>query len=282
MNTNPLFDPLNELFNKIVLSKGIIFQTSSHLEKFYKDYRKSLERVRSDLPFPTTGVSLLISDLTGPNQGGWKIPMPTRSTYSVYLDEIEENYEKIIRRSSMLELSHCYEALETFLYDITASYIYNYKNSVRDQIKEFELLLYDYKTLRKKVRVLYNSTDNREILKLIRRLSPQFNMVEINNNEKTNLKDWFKVLSVTRNCITHSNFQFSEREYKKIKDNKPQLTFFQENFTYYEEQGVIFFNFHKEEVDTNLIRIAEYAFQIFKCLSIEQNLNWNIFNASKM
>lgn len=119
---NPLQQELNTFLENISLTNSMFYQTATHL----KNQKKTL-LVRFEGKDPEEGImgtALAIGDLTGPSDNGFKIFYHTGKRDVIKVKDIPGSVEALISREGMRSVATCYEVLESFLFDITAAYLY--------------------------------------------------------------------------------------------------------------------------------------------------------------
>lgn len=165
------------------------------------------------------------------------------------------------------------EILESFLFDITGIFLELNSDSITKakKIKNPTELNGNFRVL---LRKYYRSNNNKEIIKLIGKLSHDFSKSEIENTTKINLKDWYFVLSNVRHSIVHSLFILN---LNKVNFNQSQVEIFNHYFQHRITKGKAELDLNFESANQQIMMIAEYGFLIFKCLCIEMKLDWKVF-----
>ena len=99
---------------------------------------------------------------------------------------------------------------------------------------------------------------------------------EKENNKDVNLNDWYQVTSLIRHKITHSNNEIlkTDRDFKNLSHN--QKSYFEEFFLFEENDESFVINVNRKICKHNLDLLVEYAFLIFKSISIKSNFDWKI------
>lgn len=268
---NQLKIELDKFLDGISATQSLLFQTTTHLKNHKKNLLKGWEGTTSNHPIMAS--TLIMGDLTGPSDDRWKINYPTGFNFTVELNELETSIDTLIKREGMRSLATCYEILESYLFDVTATYITINQDLLNlvNKLKEHPKTLEESKEL---LRKLYRSKNNKEILKLIRKLSPTFVDSEKSNNSGMDLNEWYKVLSTVRHGIIHSLFTIKNLN---SKFDKYQYEIFKHYFSHDQNDDIITLNLSKQEVNRQIILIAEMGFLIFKAFSIERDYNWNVF-----
>lgn len=264
---NPLKSELDRFLERISLYESLNYQTRSHLVERKKEIEKHLNNFQNSRA-PFIGTSLVLGDLTGHSDNGWKINYHSGFQNSVERNEMLESIDKLISRNGMNYLANSYEVLESFLFDITGQFFNSYpdynhhlknKNGPPDK-KEF-------------LRKYYRSKNNKELFKLIRKLNPEFEKSERFNNSGIDLQDWYFVISNVRHSIVHSLFKIN---LKMISLNPDQIEILNKKFTHIENRDCIELRMSFEESKKQINFIAEFGFLIFKCLSLIENLDWKV------
>lgn len=275
MKDNPLLADLNHLGENIGTTFGILYQLECHLTDYKKILKERFEPIKHKIKQPIIATTLVIGDLTGNSDKGWKINFPTDFYFELRLEDIDYKIDLLIERESMRNIAFCYEVLEKFMYDITAKYLFTNRERYKDQIKRsFKTSEDTLDGYQQAIRNL-KGKNNKEILSLLRKLSDHFSKAESKNNEGIDLKDWFEVFSRVRHGIVHSSFKLK-------KDIKQPLTIGQRKILnkYFpnEEQDKFYdLKIKKQHADKMLNLITEYGILIFKSLSIEGNYHWKVF-----
>lgn len=266
---NPLNIELNRFLERISLYESLNYQTKSHLI----ERKKQIEKHLSDSPnsrAPFIGTSLVFGDLTGRSDNGWRINYHSGFQNSVRRDEMLSSIDKLISRNGMNYVANSYEVLESFLFDIIGQFLNSFpkydkylkdKNGPADR-KEF-------------LRRYYRSKNNKDLFKLLRKLNPDFQGSEKNNNSGRNLKDWYFVVSNVRHSIVHSLFKIDS---KNVTFSSDQIEILTQNFTCVESGNFIELRMSFEECKKQINFIAEFGFLVFKSLCVLENLDWKVLN----
>ena len=266
-----LKNELDQFLGNISATQSLLRQTKSHLTNHKKN---SLEGWK-DITFKPRIMSstLVKGDLTGPSDDGWKIYYPTGFHITVELNQLGESIDILISRDSMRSVATCYEILESFLFDITGIFLemntdlINKANKIKDP-NEFDG---DCKQL---LRKYYRSKNNKELIKLIGKLSENFSRSETENTPRIKLKDWYYVLSNVRHAIVHSLFKLN---LKKVNFNPYQLKVFNKYFQHRKSNEMAELDVSFESANRQIKMIAEYGFLIFKCFCIDMKKDWKVF-----
>ena len=263
MIENTLKSDLDIFLSNISATQSIHYQLKTYLTNHKKNYLPTLQT-------GFMGTALIMGDLTGETDNGWKLNYPTEFNNSIELSEMPNNIDELISREGMRNLATAYEILESFLFNLTASFL-KLNPELLKSAKKIKAPIKD--SLYKKIR-LYRERNNKELFKLIRSLSPTFKRFETQNNLGINLKDWYITLSHVRHSIVHSLFNL---HFDKVNFSKYQRQLFDSYFSYELHGEVAKLNLSYEQANRLIVMIGEYGFLLFKSYSIEMNKDWRIF-----
>lgn len=273
---NKLIESIEKFFDRIANLKGTLLHIDNALNNHSANLKKQIENTEKEMPDFALGSRLVISDLTGISDKGWKYYYPTGGKHIVRLSNYDEEIEKIVKREVAYSISQGHEAFSTYLKDILACYF-------AENISEARRLKVlgnndDLSSIiwAAKIRNIKPGKNNKNIFNLIRNIRNNFGVSEVTNNENLNFKDWYHVFSIARHKITHTNSKIFKDD-KDLKDLTPnQLDYLKRFFPYQETDDYIFLNIPRIAGDTVLNLLSEYAFLIFKELSIKSGYNWKI------
>jgi hypothetical protein len=267
-SNKPYTNPLSAIRMKNIYRNNLdtFFKTITDFKhstnRLNKVLLNDIEKYKTEDSIYSSITGLVIGDWTGETHKGWQLPFHT----GVHKVTEKENYpveiNKILLREFSLVYSQSYEALERFLKDCIYSKIINdfeFRNSngfsenyTREDLKGGEF-----------------------IYKLIKKAGgKRFDNYSKKNNNNFKFKEIFTVFSEVRHSITHSNAYLkvskipNDRYYKKLFEfifNKNRL-----------EGTEILIQFDIKLLNRVLIFLAEFAFQVYKILSEEDNYKWRI------
>jgi hypothetical protein len=275
--TNPLLEPGNELFAKLNVLYGLLFHLESQLNNFRKSLMHQLEKSRFDLSVIAAGSALVIRDLTEWPEDNWACYYPTGS-FTTRGEEYLQVTDILLSRESAWAVSQAYEAFETFLKDITAAYLYNHPDRADEDalkknvstLKKSGLKPSDIEYWRKFVRLTYRS--GAKTLEYLRKLAPEIDKAEQHNNRAIDMSTWFEVVSKVRHATTHADLLIKSTRtstFSKTADSLLKQYF----------PGNLIDVGYKLELNREAAKMAfnffaEYAFLVFKCLSMKQGYDW--------
>ena len=120
-----------------------------------------------------------------------------------------------------------------------------------------------------------SNIDNVELLRIMRGLSPYLKESEEHNNRGINLVEWYVIVEAVRHAIIHSNMLIKKNRMSSWSSNLKAtlLKHFPGNYT---KNSYYILKIDIKSVELNLVLFAEYAFVIFKSLSILNNDDYGV------
>ena len=277
---NPLNTPANNLFYHLNSLNGLLFTLDGQLSSFDKLYRDSISEASFDISNIFSASSLAIRDLTEWPESGVAIYHYTHGRFLTKGEEYLNLIKVFLARESAWTVSQAYETFETFLKDISAIYILE-NQGITDatHVEIFEaskrcknLVKTDFAFWREYIDYSYKK--NKELLKFIRKICPDISKGEKENNRAIDLTEWFAVVGEVRNSATHSDFII--RAHKMKNWSQKQRDILNKYFPGIYENQEYKLNITIKDATFCLGLFSEYAFQIYKFLSIASRYDWNI------
>lgn len=282
---------IHDFFDRIAFLRGSLFHLDTNIKQYSKLFLKSWDKSESNKPKFALLSRLIVSDLTGPTDNGWELHYPTKSDYIVSFENYNKKTAELTIQFSHFVVIQSYEVFESFLKKMLSGFFsikpkigkriiaryssqkkrfYNFLNICRifsnNRIEDHNIDWF------KEVRKIRPGKNNKVLFKILRSISNDGFDFEINNNKDINLRNWYNQFSIIRHSITHSNCLIPEPIFKNINNLKALNTYFP---TIKEDQSyrVSIDRSHAESIADI---ITEYAFQIFKNLSITLGNDWAI------
>lgn len=281
---NPLNTPANNLFYHLNALNGMLFILDDQLTKFENLYKESLSKAFFDNDKIYFGASLVIRDLTEWPESGWAKYYPS-GAFSIKGDDYFTLIKALLARESAWTVSQAYEAFETFLKDISATFILENQQIVdANKVEKFESLI-SRKNLTKndhgfwREYIEYTYKKNSDKLKLLRKIIPDISKGEKENNRVIDLTEWFAVVEEVRHSSTHSNFLIRAHKMKNWSQTKRDIL--KKYFAGVYENQDYRLNITVKEAKFCLTLFAEFSFQIYKFLSLSRGYDWNILKKGK-
>lgn len=214
-----------------------------------------------------SGSTLVISDWSGLTDKGWEINFNTRITKQTLKSEYAQEIRDIISRECCLIYAQSFEALERLLKDSLF-----FKSTSNSDLQKY--LLSQLKKDNTLTREKMPGGDN--LFKGL--MLSRGNAFEVNSKGKNlNIRysELWRVLSEARHSIVHSN---SVLKFSKINRSKHHLAVFELLFNYSRiDDDYISIQLEYPKFERLIKRLSEFAFQVFKSLCIEENIEWNVY-----
>lgn len=287
---------LNKFFNRIAFLRGSLYHMELNITRDAKEFLENWEKSNLKKPSVALFSTLIISDITGPTDKGWGYNYQTSSDYIVDFENYKNKTYDLTIQFSHFIVAQSYEAFETYLKNILASFfsirpeigfeiIAKYKkqdNPFTRFFKMIGLIKLRNKDSKKmdwgqEIRKIPLGTNNEVLFKSLRSITKKICDFEVNNNKELDLKTWYKQYSIVRHSITHANGTLQKSRYNCIARRDVFDNYF---------PSIVDEHFCKLAIDRNHAEyicklITEYAFQIFKFLSIEVEEDWMILKNMK-
>ncbi len=240
------------------------------LNGFVKNFRDDLKK-RENIDRELMGAISTFRDISKLTQGDNLYD--TGYSYSLRSSVLETEIEIILSKEYCLTLAQAYEIFETYLAEIFTDLLYAFPDHfVTIKLLETKLHL-PKKSIKAYIKEqIGRSKNNRKYINSLRKISKHYVEHETKNIYKINISSWFDLLSELRHNIIHNRQVISDKLLEFLKDNERAILFkdfFDRKTTY---DGVVIF-LTNENFNINLDRLNEFAYFIFKSLSIDNNLD---------
>jgi hypothetical protein len=265
---NELKQVLERLFGRLSLLYGLLFHLGSQLRNFDALFRRSIDESNIDLSYIGAGARLVIRDLVRMSEDDEKKLLPLKG-FVTRGEEYLGLAEVIIHRESAWTVSQGYEAFETFLYDMLASFLMQNSDGVDlKKLQKYEdkvekMSQQDKSCWGRYVRWAYRR--NREVFKRLRYFASLIESVERKNAWGFDLQDWYSVATMVRHAVTHSNSVIRDDELRGLPPKREVLL--EGLFPGSYSEGGYSIEIGQREAQKALEVFAEYAYVIFVGLS---------------
>jgi hypothetical protein len=259
--TNQYKEYLNHFFHTLLYYRHINGRINKVLKKEIEIYRQENSKIH-------LASALVISDWTGPTDNGWEINFHTGVRTETSKDTYEIEIKKIFYRQLCLLYAQSYESFETYLKDCLFQKIEQDKS-----LREYTMSL-----LPKSKQAPFNREKmpgGYSLFKILKKAGGQsFKNFTSKNNLNVRFSELWNILSEVRHSVTHSKSYIQEDKISKSQHHIQIFNFLFNSVIVDDKLRIIELDYQKFE---RLIkRFSEFAFQIFKILNIEENLEWNI------
>lgn len=257
--TNTFQNHLDHFFEKLLYYRHISSRNNQIFENEIKSYssKKAMIHLAS---------SLYISDWTDFTNKGGEINFYT----GTYLETITENYEAEIKRIYSRQLcllyAQSFEAFERFL-----------KNCLFDRISRDNIIReFAISLLHKNHQPLITRDKmpgGDKLFKILKKSGGKsFKTFTLKNNKNIKFAELWKILSEVRHAITHNESRIDLELLNKSSHHNEIFTFlFNSSDT---SKNSLLVELEYKKFEKLIKRFSEFAYQIFKLLSIEEGLKW--------
>lgn len=252
---------LDEFFKKLLYYRHISGRINQVFQKEIKEYS-------SDKAIIQFASALIISDWTGPTDNGWEKNFHSGITTKTTKENYKTEIEKIHSRQLCLLYAQSFESFERFLKDCLFDRLGRDEN-IRDYVVTLIPKNQDSFISRTKM----PGGDN--LFKALKKAGGEsFKDFTIKNNLNIKFKELWTILSEVRHAITHNE---SMIELSLINKSKYHFEIF--NYLFNSKNisnELLLIELDYKKFEKLIKRLSEFAFQIFKLLNIEENMEWSI------
>lgn len=274
---NPLDNELLKLYEKLNLLYFLIHFLDNRMETAIQKVNQQKERTNGDDWIrPFHGTSLVITDLTGPTDNGWLLFGRT-GLVKVQGEEFVEKLSWVAQREGALAIAKAYEAFETYLYDLTATYGFKIDTTRLHKILKLSPNVTELTSLEKwkeAIRYKYRRGKNKKLINKLRKLGDGLELAEnkTTNNRSLNMVSWFKVVEQVRHAVTHSDFVIKQAVLSSFQPEEKSIL--SQRFPGSESNTGYLIEMDKHNSALAIQFFAEYAHAIYKSLSTQSDLEW--------
>ena len=257
--TNPYKEYLDNLFENLLYYRHISGRINKVFLKEIRDYSEE----KAIIHFAS---ALVISDWTGPTDNGWEVNFHTGIVTETTKDNYESEVRKIFSRQLCLLYAQSFEAFERFVKDCL------YNRIGRDEsIRVYTISLLPKNQQSSITREKMPGGGN--LFKVLKKAGGvTFKNFTSKNNLNIKFSELWTILSEARHSITHKESLIESELIKKTKHHAEIFKFLFDSEEAHTNSLSIELDYQKFE---RLVkRFSEFAYQIFKILSLEEELEW--------
>ena len=215
-----------------------------------------------------SGSALIISDWTGITDNGWDLNFHT----GIFKETTKESYEReinqILSRECCLMYAQSFEFLEKYIKNCLfnlqmrdnelKNYIINLQGKNKPQVTREQFLGGEklFKTLKKAGGLTFQKYSKQ-------------------NNKNIEFKELWTILSETRHSITHSSSIIRKDKLNKSEHHLNIFNFLFNSSKFDNDNLLLELDYKK--LDRLIKKLSEFAFQILKILSKEENTEWDVY-----
>lgn len=270
-------DALDRFFDRANYLNGLLLHLETQLRWFRDSIRNGQRDLESHL---AAGSSLVIRDLTEWPSHGWAVYYSSGG-FATRGKEFVDLVDVLTAREAAWATAQGFEALETCLKGLLAAH-YLAIPSAADPValRKEEPRLNRAGHHRGEaafwsvyVRRLYRSAD--DALAEIRRVAPQLEKAEQQNNYPRDVASWFAVVSEIRHAVVHSNLTIAMRRWAGWPMDRQQLA--QDLFAGSHGPNGFELRLSVKQATEVLTGLVEYGYAAFKALSLAAQTEWRVF-----
>lgn len=212
--------------------------------------------------------ALVLSDWTGKTENGWFRPFHSGLFHNTSQKNYETEIKSVLSREFCFLYCQAYEGLERFFKDCV---FYKIENDSKYKDENQEIFRIKGFIDRKNIKggdILY---------KAIKKIGKK-TLMQLSKKNNSNLKfaELLKVLSEVRHSVIHSKSIINVSEINLTSYHENVFNFLFNYSKINNDQMRVELDFKKFEFLIN--KLTEFAFQIFKAISIEEQLEWSYEN----
>jgi len=257
--TNPFKEHLDYFFENLLYYRHISDRIDKVFQKEIKDYSND----KATIHFSS---ALAISDWTGPTDNGREINFYTGIVTETTKDNYESAIRKIFSRQLCLLYAQSFEAFERFIKDC----LFN-KIGRDESTREYTISLLPKNQQSSFSRKKMPGGSN--LFKVLKKAGGEsFKNLTSNNNLNIKFSELWTILSEARHSITHKE---SLLELELIEKSRHHAEIFKFLFNFKEIAiDSLSIELDYKKFERLIKRFSEFAYQIFKILSLEEEYEW--------
>jgi len=276
---NPLYPPFHQLCVRTNAAWGLFCFVEGRVRGWQEKWAEAESRVKRDALLAAH--RLPCSDITGEHDNGWRISFPVPDGFVITIDELDGSADDMVGLNAGWTVSQAYEAHETFLFDVAASYLHTSQSVVdkkcREKYENSRLYVGASETevayWNGLVRYSYRGDNNKKIRSFLRSQAPTLAAAESSNDRRVDLVAWYKAISTVRHAATHVGGFIRDDDIagQPIQDFGQWFPIARD-----EEKSGYWLKLTKQKAELALRLLIEYGYQIFKALSQVIDGEWDL------
>jgi hypothetical protein len=249
-------DIFTKFIDRIGFYKTTIYQVDTHLKEFIKSRKANLPKnLSKDFVMPILGSKLVYRNvLTTKHEFAF--------TRFIDIENVDEKTQEIKENYCNFCVSQSFEAFETFLKDILASYLVSDETFINNNTKLQDLNITNFQTCRADIYKLLRKDNkyNKQLFNWLYKIDKDLKKYEQTNFLRFDFTEWNTVLTEVRHSIVHSDSILSKD--KTIAWTGFQNTLLKELFTGTETEKKITLSSYKN-YDYIITIIAQHGQLIY-------------------
>ncbi|MDW3210126.1 MAG: hypothetical protein R8N23_09670 [Reichenbachiella sp.] len=245
-----------------------------HLYEVVLDYRhttslicrilvKDVERISRGNTISENHSALILSDWTGPTEKGREINQHSNKYRYTGRENYATDIEYLIFRECGLIYAQVFELLEKFIQDCL------YEKALKNYDLRAQILNH-FKPNQPISRAKMPGGEN--LFKLLKKAAPRYyKNHSTSNNLNIDFKNFWCVISESRHALTHNRGYLQAT---KLKGHEQEKIFHQYFNNIQFQSDFFIIQLDTENLTYLTKRISEFAFQIYKIISLEDGFDW--------
>jgi hypothetical protein len=272
LDENPLLEPLENLFHRLVMLTGLVHIVEDQLHGYRRLFTSQFEEV--DRRHVFAGFNLIVWDIA-PRESDQPRHWRPVSSFSAGGEHYLQLTELFVRREASWTVSQVYEAFETYLKDILATYLSRHPDA--SQAISFRQPDDPSNAASWRVGLRSARWTSVKLLASLRQIEPSIAAREAANDRQMDMNEWHQVLQEVRHASTHTHMRI--RNYRMAHWSPAKKRILRRKFPGQPQNGDYALDLTRESAQSAVQTAADYAFLIFKCLSQSCSYDWDILGA---
>lgn len=265
-------DVFKKFIDRIGFYKTTIYQVDTHLKEFIKFRKENLPKgLSNDFGMPILGAKLVYRNV---------LTTKHEIAFSRFIDieNVDDKTQEIKENYCNFCVSQSFEAFETFLKDILASYFISNKTFVDNNVKLQDLDTSNFQACRADIYKLLRKDNkyNKQIFSWLYKIDPNLKKHEQTNFLQFDFIEWNTVLTEVRHSIVHSNSILAKAKTYNWTDF--QMRLLKELFTGIETEQEVMLSAY-ENHDYIIRIIAQHGQLIYDRIKTAYNMGFGVIGA---
>ena len=192
--------------------------------------------------------------------------------YFVNVENLENQSQIILNKNNSFAVAQSCEVLETFMLSIISEFLFKEQRLLKLVTKP-QISLSSVNEIRNHLR-LNRGKDNKELFKILRKSSSNFQKFERDNCLQINIFEWYNLIMKVRHIIVHNRQTIPNDLQDYLKKHKAN-TIFNSQFGTRQIDGKECIYIEKDKTSDIINILNSIAFIIYKSLSLEKGLPIN-------
>jgi len=271
---NPFRLYLKKLFKQLSIINGLYHVVHSQVQQKMKSFK---ETDKEDRLQTFLGAALVYRDLIDLVDTRKFAKPHIVNPFTVRGDDFFAVYKLVVENEGGLSIFQAYEAFESFLINIMEYLLANHKKYLDQRKIEHYKKAKGEKHLGSELLrdfIKYEYRDNNEKLRFLRKVFTLIEKCEKSNYKNINHKNWFKVLTMVRHAVVHSNFTIKPTGLNRLSliDKEILSKYFPGTL---EKNGFYRLGLDYKSMRDNFEIMCDYSYLLIRSISVELGLGYS-------